>query len=330
MNKRWNELIQQQFSDPDSTASDADCALSPLNDMGLIRVTGADAREFLQGQLTCDINEVTPQQARLGAYCTPKGRALALFLAFEHAEALYLHLPAERLDAILKRLSMFVLRSDVTLVDASEDLVCLGLTGNCVNELVKEIPSDGLSVGQHGESTVIRMPGNAPRVMIIADFNSSKEWLAQKADQVTLASEDFWHLMDIRAGIPAVYEATAEAFVPQMINLQQLDGISFTKGCYTGQEVVARMKYLGQLKRRMYLARFESAVAPAIGSELHSASSKSGQGAGKIVDVRPAESGYEALVVSQISSVEADDLHLGDASGPRLKLSEPPYGFPDE
>jgi folate-binding protein YgfZ len=125
-----------------------------------------------------------------------------------------------------------------------------------------------------------------------------------------------------------VLEATTEAFVPQMANLQLVDGVSFTKGCYTGQEVVARMQYLGTLKRRMYRVRVDSDSRPAAGTELFSASSASGQGAGRVVDARPSpDGGFEALVVCQIASMEAGDLRLGDAEGPALQAQPLPYAF---
>lgn len=155
----------------------------------------------------------------------------------------------------------------------------------------------------------------------------------QLATDATLVNRDFWTLQNIREGLPTVYNSTAEAFIPQTLNLQLLNAINFQKGCYTGQEVIARMKYLGQLKRRMYLAQFdaEAEVQPSPGDSLYSASSKSGQGAGKIVDVRPDPAGgYAALVMIQISAAAADDLQWLDDRGAKLALSEPPYGFETE
>ena len=140
---------------------------------------------------------------------------------------------------------------------------------------------------------------------------------------------DFWALADIRAGIPSVLEETVEAFVPQMANLQLVGGVSFTKGCYTGQEVVARMQYLGKLKRRMYLAHVVSANAPKPGDELFARGSTSGQGAGKVVDAQPAGDGYDLLAVIEINSLEQQSVHLGEA-GPALELLDLPYEFATE
>jgi hypothetical protein len=147
-------------------------------------------------------------------------------------------------------------------------------------------------------------------------------------NQARQTGAEFWSLMDIRAGVPNIFEDTVEAFVPQMANLQLIGGVSFTKGCYTGQEVVARMQYLGKLKRRMYRAHVDSTQAPARGAEVFSPSSESGQGAGRIVDVAASpDGGYEVLAVIQISSAGADDLRLVDAEGPALRLLDLPYQF---
>jgi folate-binding protein YgfZ len=155
------------------------------------------------------------------------------------------------------------------------------------------------------------------------------EALWEEAEQVaTPTSRESWALLDIRAGMPTVYESTKEAFVPQMANMQLIDGVSFTKGCYTGQEVVARMQYLGKLKRRMYRAKVDTGQAPASGSALFSASDASGQGAGKVVDAAASpEGGFELLVVTPTSCAEADDLRLGDENGPALQILDMPYAF---
>jgi hypothetical protein len=142
-------------------------------------------------------------------------------------------------------------------------------------------------------------------------------------------NSDTWALLDIRAGQPTVYGSTSEAFIPQMTNMQLIDGVSFTKGCYTGQEVVARMQYLGKLKRRMYLAEVQSEAAPKIGDELLSDASASGQGAGKVVDARLDANGrYELLVVAEIAAVEQGKLTLGE-NGPALRFLDLPYSLPE-
>lgn len=329
MNNDWKLFLQQQ--DIDSAASQADCALCDLSTLGLIRASGEDVRDFLQGQLSSDINLLNETTGQLSAMCNPKGRMFASLTLFQRDGDIYLQLPAERLNAILLRLRMFVMRSKVVLEDATDDLVAIGLSGNCISGLLQELPEQSMQQLGLDKLTVLRMPGELPRVQLIGPADSITSLWRQVAPKATLVNGDFWKLQNIREGLPGVYNGTAEAFIPQTLNLQLLGAVSFTKGCYTGQEVVARMKYLGQLKRRMYVAHFDTDAEPAAGDRLYSASSSSGQGAGQIVDVsRDPAGGYAALVMIQISTAEADDLQLGDAQGARMELSEPPYGFAAE
>ena len=304
------------------------CAITDLTHFGLIRASGADLRSFLQGQLTGDINQVSPETAQLSSYCSPKGRMLGSFWIFQRGDDLYLQLPADRLDAILRRLRMFVLRAQVTLQDASAELARFGIAGDCAAAMLPFVPDVDKGCITRDALTVIRLPGDRPRFELIAPPARLTDLWSQMAATAEQTGPDFWSLMDIRAGIPNVFEDTVEAFVPQMANLQLIGGVSFTKGCYTGQEVVARMQYLGKLKRRMYRARIADGECPAPGTEVFSASSDSGQGAGRIVESAPSpDGGFEALAVLQISSAEAQDMRLRDADGAALELLELPYAF---
>lgn len=334
MNTDWQQFLQSQGATVDDRGqarfADAPllpgCGLWALTGLGLIRASGEEAKSFLQGQLTNDVNAVDPGHSQLSGYCSPKGRMMAMFRIFQRGDDLYLMLPRERLDAVLKRLRMFVLRSKVILGDASDELVIAGIAGDCAAASLPQAPADPDQSATAGGLTAIRVAGEPDRFLVIGEPAAVQAWWqASSADPGTA---DGWPLLDIRAGIPQVVDATAEAFVPQMANLQLVNGVSFTKGCYTGQEVVARMQYLGTLKRRMYRVRIAADTCPAPGSELFSASSESGQGAGKVVDARPSpDGGCEALVVCQIASMEAGDLRLGDAGGPALEPLELPYAF---
>lgn len=321
----WQELVTPESPLPQTFP---ECAITELSHFGLIKVSGADSRSFLQGQLTNDINAVTSELAQLSSYCSPKGRMLGSFWIFQRGEDLYLQLPIERLGAILKRLQMFVMRSQVTLADASDDLARLGLAGDCAESALPFAPADEKASITRDQLTVIRLPGDRPRFELVGPPQALAEKWPELRDKAEQTGADFWSLMDIRAGVPNVLEDTVEAFVPQMTNLQLIGGVSFTKGCYTGQEIVARMQYLGKLKRRMYRAHIDAGLAPAPGAEIFSPSSESGQGAGRVVDAAPSpEGGYEVLAVIQISSAEADDLRLGDTNGPGLRLVDLPYQF---
>ena len=320
----WQDFLATQTL---SESPIGDCAMTDLSHLGLIRVSGEDKLGFLQGQLTNDINKVSPSLSPLSSYCCPKGRMLASFRILQRDEDLLIMLPLELLEATLKRLRMFVLRSQVTLEDASNALARIELSGACAADLLPLDPptADNGSVSQDGY-TIVRTPGDRPRFQVIAGPEDMQALWKEAQQTATPTARQAWALLDIRAGIPTVYQQNIEAFVPQMANLQLLDGVSFTKGCYTGQEVVARMQYLGKLKRRMYRVRVDTGQPLEPGMELFSASSDSGQGAGRVVDAAASpDGGYEALVVTPISCAEADDLQLGDAGGPPLQLLDMPY-----
>ena len=308
-------------------------ALCDLSYLGLIKVSGEEAADFLQGQFTNDIRELSDDSCQLSGFCNPKGRMFANFWVFKRDGDIYLQMPHETLAPTLKRLSMFVLRSKVTLVDASDELVCIGTIGEQAETLLKNrmpsLPDHSRRLIQHEGLTIIHQPGVTPRYKIIGKHGDVQALWEQLAEQTTPADTTYWRLWDIRAGIPSIYAKTAEAFIPQMVNMQLVDGISFTKGCYCGQEIVARTQYRGTLKRHMHLTHLEANRQPMPGDELFSASAEHDQTTGLVVDAQPApEGGYDALVMVQMACVEADDVHLGDGDGgPKLSFRELPYSM---
>lgn len=342
MNSEWQKFLQSQGAEigadggvgfPAVEAS-GDCFLFDLSQLGLIAAEGPEADQFLQAQLTNDLRELTEQHSQLSSHCSAKGRMLANFRMIRRDGVIYLQPPAENLAPLLKRLGMYKLMSKVELSDAGDRLIRIGLSGGRAEELlsaeVGEAPELENDAAHYGELTLIRMPGETPRFEILAPVTRIIDlWTRLTVPGAIPANADLWSLLDIRAGVPTVYAATAEAFVPQMINMQLVDGVSFTKGCYTGQEVVARMQYLGKLKRRMYRARVEAAPCPQPGDALFSGTSASGQGAGKVVDARPAGDGRcELLAVVEIAAVEQGGVNLGEG-GPELEFFELPYAFPE-
>ena len=301
---------------------------------GLIAARGEDVSEFLQGQLTNDIRDVSETKAQYSAYCTPKGRMLSNFLIFKRGDTYYLSLPRNLLEATLKRLGMFVLMSKVTLEDASDSLVRMGYAGPEADKELKDVlgiaPEKVFESSQKDDLSVIRLPGIQPRFQIVGGLDSvSNLWKTLDVRGTTMG-EPGWALLEILSGTPIILPETTEAFIPQMVNLQLTNGVSFKKGCYTGQEIVARMQYLGKLKRRMYLAHVQSDTAPKPGEELFSADSSSGQGTGKIVNASPSpEGGYQVLAVVEVSSHAKSKIHLGEKNGPSLEFAELPYSFKD-
>ena len=304
-----------------------DCVLCQLSHLGIIRASGADVRTFLQGQLTNDIQQVTEAQGQLNGYCNPKGRLLASFRIMQQQDDLLLLLPRDNLDATLQRLRMFVLRSQVTLEDVSESMMCLELAGDCATEMLGVLPPEqDHATCLHDGFVLARIPGDRQRIQVIGNTTEVQTLYAKLADHAETIDTAHWRLLDIRAGLPTVYASTREAFVPQMANMHWVDGVNFQKGCYTGQEVVARMQYLGKLKRRMYRVQFTANQLPAPGDEVYAANSPSEQSVGKVVDVAPdTQDGYEALVIIQTSHAETGTLQLGGVDGPTLELLSLPY-----
>ncbi|MCW8891242.1 MAG: folate-binding protein YgfZ [Sedimenticola sp.] len=340
MNNQWKSFLESQSAritaDGDVSFTHArpfpDCALFDLSHLGLIRVSGEDAQTFLQGQFTNDTRDVTENRSQLSAYCSPKGRMLANFRLFMNRGDYLLQMPLSTHGNVLKRLPMFVLMSKAKVTDATDELCTIGLAGECAVALLGKhfstLPEQPGATIQQADTTLIRLPGAETRFQLTGTPETIIPLWQTLAENASPGTPDYWSLLDIRAGIPNIYEETSDAFVPQMTNMQLVDGVSFTKGCYTGQEVVARMKYLGKLKRRMYLASVETDTQPSPGDELFAPGSASGQGAGRIVDVRPSPSGgYELLAVAEIKSFEEGNLHLINDQGPLLHPSSLPYAF---
>ena len=348
MNTDWQAFLESQgghigsdgAAQFDSASAKPACALIDLSQLGLIAVAGPEAQTFLQGQLSNDLRELSETHTQLSSHCSAKGRMLANFRVLRFEESLFLLLPRVQKDSLLKRLRMFLLRAKATIDDASDALVCIGLIGACAETSLTQafgrLPSEPNAMLRKDATALIRIAdANAnPRYLLIGPAEAARgAWEAARADGAEPSNPDLWALHDIRAGIPTVLPETSDSFVPQMANMQLIDGVSFHKGCYTGQEVVARMQYLGKLKRRMYIAQAEldaDAEPPAPGTLLSSPNSTSEQASGRVVDARATGNGHwEMLVVAEISAAESGELRLGDA-GPVLRISPPPYGFPSE
>jgi len=301
-----------------------------LSHHGLISVDGEEASDFLQGQLTNDIRNVSEQHSQLSAYCTHKGRMLANFRVFKRDNSFYLRLPLSLLEPTLKRISMFILMSKVSIKNSSNALVRFGVSGPTADErlrdLISDLPKEVDDAVQTDGYTVIKIAGPHPRYEIYGELAPMQKLWGNLDVHAAPVGAGVWEMLDIQAGIPTIYPETSEAFVPQMTNMQVINGVSFQKGCYTGQEVVARMQYLGTLKRRMFRVKIDTSDIVKPGDKLFSADSSSAQGAGQIVSAQAdADGGYSALAVVNISDTESGHLQLHDENGPSLSVEDLPY-----
>jgi len=340
MNSIWQDFLRQQaaeiqdgavqhFGDAQGelVAAQNGTVLCDLSQFGTLRVSGEDAQTFLQSMLSSDVREVSAQRAQLSSLNSPKGGMLATFLIWRTGADYFLQLPRSLCAAMHKRLSMYVLRAKVKIEDVSDQQISLGLSGANASALIQAcvgaVPEEAMAATQHDNTSVVHLgqqrfqlnttPQHAPALWQCLSGNARPAGIA------------CWDWLGIRAGIPVITPSTQEQFVPQMANLELIGGVSFKKGCYPGQEIVARMQYLGKLKRRMYLAHVESGAAPQAGDELYSAEME-GQPSGMVVNAAAAPGGgYDLLAVVQISSRETQTVHIQSLQGKALDFMPLPY-----
>lgn len=302
--------------------------IAPLSHLGLIACSGEDAQAFLHGQLSNDVKQLTPERSAYAAYCSAKGRVLANFLLWREEDAYCLQLARSLLPAIQKRLAMFVLRAKVKLADASESRPVLGLAGaaaaGALRELFSALPQEAHQVVHDpANGTLIALPG--ARFQLIAEPEAAKRLWQQLTTRLTPVGSPCWEWLEIRNGIPLITPVTQDQFVPQMANMELIGAVNFQKGCYPGQEIVARTQYLGQIKRRMVLAHLAGDVMPQPGDGLFS-SALDGPASGIVVNAQAApEGGYDLLAVMQTASITQATVHFKSPAGPTMSILPLPY-----
>ena len=296
--------------------------VAPLTQLGLIRAEGDDAAKFLHNQFTQDFVLLGLNQARLAGFCNPKGRLQASFIGFKRSDAdILLVCSRDILATTLKRLSMFVLRDKVKLTDASDDFALYGLAGNAVQNATSKIAdhTDGIwSRANLDEVSVINLYS--------AEGVARALWVAPVGHAVPAGealSAELWAWSEVRSGIVTLTQPIYETFVPQMINYESVGGVNFKKGCYPGQEVVARSQFRGTLKRRAYLAHTDAPMQA--GDEVFLPADE-GQPCGIVAQAASAPGGgFDAIVSMKISAFETGGVRLGSLDGPTLALAPPPY-----
>ena len=289
-----------------------------LPDLGVIRAQGADAANFLHGQLTQDVALQPPAEARLAGYCSAKGRLLASFVVVKRdADDLLLVCRRDLLAATLKRLSMFVLRAKAKLSDASAEWQVGGLVGTAVPPA---LPDAQWAHAREAEASVVRLPmgAGAPRALWVAPVG-----VAQPASAALPLAD--WQWLEVASGVAMVSAPVVDAFVPQMLNYESVGGVNFKKGCYPGQEVVARSQFRGTLKRRAFLVHADGALAPG-GEVFHESDAE--QPCGTVVQAAAAPGGgVDAIVSMQVSAAQGGALQ---ANGHALHLLPLPYALLDD
>lgn len=294
----WQQLTEQQSQLSYPAAEQPEqTLLIPLPDLKLIQISGEEAASFLQNLLTNDVNALQVDQSQLSGFCNPKGRLLTIFQLVRRQQNFLILLPSDLADGIAQRLNMFKLRSkvEISLVD---DLHAVGL----LNPDTSIGPDTEWQGQQTDDGLIIRQGGEPARYLLIADTNGIDKvsgWLEQGWQ---LGSEALWQRLNIEAGIPMVFTETKEAFTPQQVNLDLVGGVSFKKGCYPGQEVVARLHYLGSPSRRLFLGKIHDSALPAVNTAVTDAD---GQTLGHVVQAQFAEdSGIVCQLSMKLSALE--------------------------
>jgi tRNA-modifying protein YgfZ len=292
--------------------------VAPLLSLGVIRVAGDDAAKFLHGQLTQDFALLGLSEARLAAFCSPKGRMLASFIGFKRDPAeVLLVCSRDLLAGTLKRLSMFVMRAKASLSDATADFALYGLAGDAVSTLTP-VPLAPWSLTRVGAACTV---GLYP-----ADATARALWLAPAGEAAPLGpslSQAQWAWGEVRSGIATLTLPNVEAFVPQMLNFESVGGVNFKKGCYPGQEVVARSQFRGTLKRRACLVHGD---APMLAADEVFLSTDPDQPCGTVVQAAIAPGGgHDAIVSAQVAAIDTGELRLASATGAVLRVLSLPY-----
>lgn len=337
----WKNFLQSQgatiedgtvlhYGDAAAERSATDGTIvADLSQLGVIAFRGDDTATFLQGQLTNDVRALHADSAQWNGYCSPKGRLLGNFLMWRQDEDYCLQLSGDIAVGVLKRLSMFIMRAKVQARDASDETVRLVVAGKQAQAAV------AAAMGAIPETAMHTLTGDAGQVIRVGDDKFVLSLVPERAvavwqilrESATPVGAPVWDWLRLNAGIPMIVAATQEQFVPQMVNLEAIGGVNFQRGCYPGQEIVARSQYLGKLKRRMFLAHVDAEAAA--GDSLYSAD-LAGQTTGTVVNAAPAPAGgFDVLAVAQVESANTQTLHLKTADGAALTLKPLPYALPE-
>ena len=324
--KQWQEFNEQQ-GDGTRVSENFVCA---ADELGLILVTGADARDFLQNQLSNDIDFIDESCSQISSYSTPKGRMLGIFRVIQVSNGYLLITAKSMVLPLLEKLYRYIVQTQVNLADASDYFARIALQTDRA-EVIEHplLPAKPGAVLQNDSVISLQLEslGSQQRYLLMClSADEAIELWRSFAAQLQVAGFSSWRLADIKAGLPAIYPQTTEQFVLQMANLGALGGVSFKKGCYPGQEIVARMQYLGKLKRRMFLARLETDSLPLPGDELVALGKTEIDGSGKVVDAEFDQDGVcHCLYIAQISKANTGSLQLLKQPLSRIQNVDLPY-----
>ena len=346
MQPNWQNFLAQhgaqfdyegvtQFTDSlrERHATDQETVVCDLSPLGFIKVSGDDAQSFLQAQLTNDISDGDQTRSQLNAYCNPKGRMLALFRVFLTDEGYLLQTPKALLEDLIQKLKIFVFRAQVKIQPANDEFVQIGVSGPGAVESLESFAE--LSKAKVNDSVVAnglqitRIEGKQPRFLLFGDSQVMQPVWNKICEIATPVGYPCWSWLDIQAGVPSVLPGNIEELIPQMVNLDVLNGISFTKGCFPGQEIVARLRYLGKLKQRMTLLSAKGEHSPNPGDSVYIETPDQQRKVGRVVNAQTnLDNGYDLLAVLNLDIIDKDGLIVGDNPGMPATIETLPYSLP--
>ncbi len=294
--------------------------ITAIAHLAIIKVTGKDAAKFLQGQLTCNINELTESNSFFAAFCNAKGRTISTLLILKNEANFLLVLPKELIGKVIKKLQMYILRSDVQLNNVTDEFCLIGVTDTKNHDLLTSPPVTDFAVTNDSE-IIIKFPSNDHRYLIISSASRMELLWTQllQNDDVYTSNSNLWLYQDVSAGLPWLTEATSEEFIPQMLNIDKLGGISFNKGCYTGQEIIARTHYLGKAKRELFLAECGCNDTTIIDTDNLIISDKDNQPIGKVLSIQSNGQNYRLLIVMP-TDAELKNLILSNSNQAKISF----------
>jgi folate-binding protein YgfZ len=301
--------------------------LLDLSDQGLLEFTNVDAESFLQNQLSNDIAALDAHSWQYAAYCSAKGRMLASLLLWRAVGGFRAQLPRTLRESTRQRLGKFVLRARVQIEDHTDTTVALGVAGPGAAELIESVlgsvPAATMGKLERSGACLLRL--NSERFQLLCAASVAQDLWHDLGKQARVVGTAVWDWLLVHEGIPVITLATQDQLVPQMANFEAIGGVSFHKGCYPGQEIVARTQHLGRIKRRTYLAHVDSSSAPRSGDALYSLDLP-GQSTGIVLNVAPAlPTGHDLLATIQVESAARSEVHWGTPDGPSLRFSPLPY-----
>ncbi len=314
--------------------------VTSLAHQGLLKVSGSEASTFLQGQLTSDVNQVSDTHAQLSSYCDPQGNVLAVFLIFKYKGDFYLSFDSSLKESIQKRLSMFVLRSDVQITDASQELIHIGFGGEFgdldiqrrLETKVKEVYEAGHVAAEGMEDVfVVKVPGPYHKYDLFGPVEQIKQAWSKLRDNSDVTNTQDWNLLNIAAGVPEITSATTGKLTAQFLNLDKLDAINFKKGCFPGQEIIARIHYRGKVTKRMLRVRLEETLELAAGDTLTLKDNNGKNHNLEIINANPdILGGTRCLAIGTLKSLGSVEGNLMSESGQPAIIEPLPYSITED